>query len=84
MIVLLVISFYIAYQKYNLQNKDNYGIIFSPTITVKSSPATNSVDLFVIHEGTKVEIMDQVEGWYEIKIANGSIGWLPQNILRKI
>ncbi len=24
------------------------------------------------------------EGWYEIKIANGSIGWLPQNILRKI
>jgi len=84
MIILLVISFYIAYQKYNQQNKDNFGIIFSPTITVKSSPATNSVDLFVIHEGTKVEILDQVEGWYEIKIANGSLGWLPQNILRKI
>ncbi len=84
MVILLVLSFYIAYQKYNQQNNDNFAIVFSPTITIKSSPAKNSVDLFVIHEGTKVEIMDQVEGWYEIRISNGSIGWLPDNTLKKI
>lgn len=83
-IVLMFISFYVGYQKFSQQNKDNFAIIFAPTITVKSSPAKNSVDLFVIHEGTKVEIMDQVEGWYEIRIANGSVGWLPGNTLEKI
>ena len=83
-IIVMFVSFYISYQKYDQQNKNNFAIIFTPTITVKSSPAKNSVDLFVIHEGTKVEIMDQVEGWYEIRIANGSIGWLPDNTLKKI
>jgi tetratricopeptide (TPR) repeat protein len=82
--VLLLTSFYIAYQQYNLQSSDNYAIVFTPTVTVKSSPAKNSVDLFVIHEGTKVEITDQVEGWYEIRIANGSIGWLPMDSMKKI
>lgn len=82
--IMLITSFYIAYQQYNLQSRNNYAIVFTPTITVKSSPAKNSVDLFVIHEGTKVEITDQVEGWYEIRIANGSIGWLPEDSMRKI
>jgi tetratricopeptide (TPR) repeat protein len=83
-ILMLVISFYVAYQKNYHLSHDNYAIIFTPTVTIKSSPANNSVDLFVIHEGTKVEILDKVEGWYEIKIVNGSIGWLPEDVLRKI
>jgi tetratricopeptide (TPR) repeat protein len=83
-ILLMVTSFYVAYQKHYHLTHDNYAIIFTPTVTVKSSPAKNSVDLFVIHEGTKVEILDKVEGWYEIKIVNGSIGWLPNDVLRKI
>ncbi|MEA3477472.1 MAG: tetratricopeptide repeat protein [Bacteroidota bacterium] len=82
--IMLIISTTISYQKYNQQINDKYAIIFSPTITVKSSPSRSSVDLFVIHEGTKVEITDQVEGWHEIRIVNGSIGWVPQNILKKI
>lgn len=60
------------------------GIIFTPTLTVKSSPDENSTDLFVVHEGTKVTIMDNINGWYEIKIANGSVGWLPNNSVVKI
>ena len=59
-------------------------IVFTPTITVKSSPNPNSVDLFVIHEGAKVKIKDQVGEWYEIRIANGSVGWLPSSAIRKI
>jgi hypothetical protein len=52
------------------------GIIFTPTVTVKSSPSENSVDLFVIHEGTKVRILDELDGWTEVRIANGSVGWI--------
>lgn len=60
------------------------GIIFTPTVTVKSSPDDNSTDLFVVHEGTKVLLLDNINGWYEIKIANGSVGWLPNSTLVKI
>ena len=77
-------TFLVSLQKYKTFHNEKEAIIFIPTITVKSSPNPNSVDLFVIHEGSKVEIKDQVGEWYEIRIANGSVGWLPASSLRKI
>ncbi|MBN2173660.1 MAG: tetratricopeptide repeat protein [Bacteroidales bacterium] len=79
-----IFSFTIAYKKYNLVTKQKEAIVFTPTITVKSSPNPNSVDLFVIHEGSKVQIMEKVGDWYEIKIANGSVGWLPGQSIKQI
>lgn len=64
-----------AIQK-NEITKNNTAIIFSPTITLKSSPDKQSTDLFVLHEGTKVEVVDEVGEWREIKLADGSKGWL--------
>lgn len=83
-LVFFLLSLLVSIQTYNDFFSENQAIIFDPTITVKSSPTESSVDLFVIHEGTKVEILDKVEGWYEIKIANGSEGWLPESSLKKI
>jgi len=68
--------FFLTVQKHSSFKKHNEAIIFTPSITVKSSPSKNSVDLFVIHEGTKVYILDQVGAWKKIKIQNGSIGWI--------
>lgn len=80
------ISFTLALQKYYYSNEHKEAIVFTPTITVKSSPNQNSVDLFVIHEGTKLYITDEleVEGWLEIRIANGSVGWLPRSSVVQI
>jgi tetratricopeptide (TPR) repeat protein len=75
-LVLTLISFYIGNRSLRVLQDQQHGIIFTPTVTVKSSPTDNSVDLFVIHEGTKVELLDKLEGWSEVKIANGSIGWV--------
>jgi tetratricopeptide (TPR) repeat protein len=83
-VVLTIISFSISYQTYYQFTNKEEAIIFIPTLTVKSSPNPNSVDLFVIHEGTKVSISDAVEGWSEIKIANGSVGWVPTGSFKKI
>jgi len=81
---LTIFTFVIAYQKYNISKIQNEAIVFAPTITVKSSPNQNSVDLFVIHEGSKVNIIEKVGNWCEIKIANGSVGWLPAEALKNI
>ena len=86
-IVLLFFAFFtfiVAYQKYHLLSSQQEAIIFTPTITIKSSPNPNSVDLFVLHEGSKVKIIEHVGEWSEIKIANGSVGWLPTEALKKI
>ena len=64
-----------AQQKYASENQDQ-AIIMAPTVTVKSSPNAASVDLFVLHEGTKVTVLESSDGWNKVRIANGSVGWL--------
>lgn len=79
-IILLAVTiccFSITTKKYRYINSNKEGIVISPTITIKSSPSSTSVDLFVLHEGAKVKILDSTDEWEKIKIANGSVGWLP-------
>lgn len=82
-ILLTICAFSVATKKYNYMRSNNEGIIVSPTITVKSSPSTSSIDLFVLHEGSKVKILDKTGEWEKIKIANGSVGWLPSSTIIK-
>lgn len=79
---LLTLTFSI--QSYHRINKIHEAVVFNPSLTVKSSPTENSVDLFVVHEGTKVSITDQLGIWYEIRIANGSAGWVLKEMVKPI
>ena len=58
--------------------KTDTAIVMSPVSSVKSSPSSgSSKDLFVIHEGTKVTILDEVGSWKNIALADGRQGWIP-------
>ena len=83
-LILFGVSFLLARQKHTSFSRDHQAIVFTPTVTIKSSPTDSSIDLFVIHEGTKVQLTDHVGDWYEITIANGSVGWLKEEDIRKI
>jgi tetratricopeptide (TPR) repeat protein len=84
LITLMSVSFLFSISSYREYSKQSSAIVFTPTVTVKSSPAENSVDLFVIHEGTKVLITDKVEGWSEVRLANGNVGWVRTDTFRLI
>jgi tetratricopeptide (TPR) repeat protein len=59
-------------------------IIFTEAIYVKGSPIKDGANLFMLHEGTKVTIVDELEGWKKIRIANGNEGWLMEDALKEI
>ena len=83
-ILISLFSFLFAWQSYNNIMHRKEAIIFAPTVTIKSSPDEKSVDLFVLHEGAKVELIDNIGTWYEIRIANGSVGWLYESAIERI
>jgi tetratricopeptide (TPR) repeat protein len=83
-LVITIISFSLAFQNYRSFRTVQEAIVFDPSLTVKSSPTENSIDLFVIHEGTKVRITESLGDWMEIRIANGSTGWIPGSSIRMI
>ena len=83
-ILFSIAGFSMTYTRYDIQSKHLEAIVFDPTITVKSSPNQLGKDLFVIHEGTKVFILEEINEWCNIKIANGSAGWLPAVSIKRI
>jgi len=83
-LALTLLSFIFAQSQYSSLNNTTEAIIFSPSVTAKSTPDANSTDLFVIHDGTKVKVTDNVGDWSEIKIENGSKGWVSNSSFKII
>lgn len=56
---------------------ESSAIVTSAVASVKSSPSgDSSKDLFILHEGTKVRLLDEVGGWRNIELADGRQGWM--------
>ena len=71
-------------QKKAYMNADK-AIVMRPVVSVKSSPSAEaSKDLFILHEGTKVTVLDQVGTWNNISLADGRQGWLPAADMERI
>jgi len=51
-------------------------IIIAPSVTVRSSPSESGTELFILHEGTKVKINEEVSGWQNIRVVDGREGWI--------
>lgn len=75
--LLTVMSVSFAFwQKADYSRKDG-AVIMVPVVSVKSSPSSDtSTDLFILHEGTKVIILDEVGDWRNIELADGRQGWM--------
>ena len=84
LIVFVLSNLFAWQQKQNLLFRKG-AIITASSVTVKSTPAKNGTDLFILHEGTKVNITDgSMRGWLEIRIADGKEGWIERNKLEEI
>jgi len=79
----MVAGLFSGIRKEQLSNHDE-AIIMTGVITVKSSPDRSGTDLFQLHEGTKVHVKSSLGKWIEIKLGNGSIGWVEDVNIEKI
>jgi len=86
--IIFFLSFVMSYafgldQRNHLRDHST-AIVFSPVVSVKSSPDMGSADLFVIHEGTKVWVEDSIGDWRAVRLADGNKGWLLRNVIEMI
>jgi len=84
---LLILS--LASLAFTLRNKtlvydSKEAVIMTPLVNGKSAPDNSGTDLFLLHEGTKVTVEDEVGGWLEIRLSDGNKGWIPSNTLEII
>lgn len=77
LILLFIFSNVFAYQQKQKLIDRTGAIIISTAVSIKSTPAKSGTDLFILHEGTKVEIIDgSLHDWKEVRVADGKEGWI--------
>ncbi len=60
-------------------------VVVSPVSNVKSAPSdADAKDLFVLHEGTKVLLLDELGSWRNIELSDGRQGWVRSGDLEVI
>ena len=76
LVLFLLCMLFAHRQKQAFLNRDG-AIVVVPTVNVKKTPAANSSDECVIHEGTRVRITDKtIKGWLGIELGDGREGWI--------
>jgi len=79
-----ILTVFIANRQISYFEDHRQGIVFSSSVTVKSAPNERSRALFVVHDGTKVNVMESNNDWIRIKLANGNEGWMKIADLKEI
>ncbi|WP_025743690.1 tetratricopeptide repeat protein [Aquimarina pacifica] len=79
-----IFSVFFAFRQYNGFKNNQYAIIFAEETIIKSEPNLRSEEVFELHEGTKVKVMETVNDWKKIKLSDGKIGWIPAVDLKEL
>lgn len=64
--------------------KENYAIVYPEVVTLKTEPRAAAQDAFILHEGTKVNVLESVDNWKKVQLADDSVGWIPKEDIREI
>lgn len=75
-LLLLCVSLAFAFHKFNIDKNNRPAIVFAQESKVKSEPNLRSEEAFRLHEGTKVQVLDTVNNWKKIRLADGKTGWI--------
>jgi tetratricopeptide (TPR) repeat protein len=81
---LVAISLFFAFKSYHYVTTTKSAIIFAPQTQVKSAPTKNSEVNFELHEGSKVQVLEDLDNWRKIKIADGKTGWMNVDDLKEL
>lgn len=83
-LLILILTISVAAVKLNRENKRLEAIVVDKSVVVKLSPDEKGKDGFVIHEGLKILLEDEIDNWRKIRLPDGKVGWLLSDTIRQI
>lgn len=76
LILLIFTLLFASWQKLDYLRADD-AVVMRPVVSVKSAPSQmDTKDLFILHEGTCVQVLDSVGEWCDVRLSDGREGWL--------
>lgn len=80
LIALVMAAAFAAYRLHEVTDRSE-AIIMQPKVDVHGEPREGATTVVMLHEGTKVSVLQEQNGWYEVKLSSGIVGWAPPSSL---
>ncbi len=79
---LLIICLSISFHQFNKSQNTIEAIVYNSEVSIKNEPTNDANESFILHEGTKVFVLDGVDDWKKIRLSDGKIGWLKKKDIK--
>ncbi|MDR2414150.1 MAG: tetratricopeptide repeat protein [Odoribacteraceae bacterium] len=77
-------SVWFAAKQYRRETVRDQAIVMTPSVVVRGAPDPSGTELYVVHEGLKITVIDSLGQWYNIRLADGNVGWVPRADIESI
>lgn len=82
--VLLLLTISSAISAKNAYDSEKPAIVFAEIVEVKSEPQKASATAFMLHEGTKVFVLESMSNWKKIQLTDGTEGWIDKSKIKEV
>lgn len=79
-----ILSLVFAFVQYRDFKAYQPAIVFADEIAIRSEPNANSDEVFTLHAGTKVNVLEELNSWQKIRLADGKTGWIPDSEIKPL
>lgn len=83
-LLFIALSVFAAIFEKSTYNMERPAIVFSSIAGVKSEPQKDAQDAFIVHEGTKVYVLESLDGWKKVELLDGNQGWIEQSAIKEL
>ncbi|WP_276168885.1 tetratricopeptide repeat protein [Zobellia alginiliquefaciens] len=83
-LLIMITSVVFAFLQYNEFKADRPAIVFAKEASVKAEPNKRGLEAFALHEGTKVNVIEELNDWKKIRISDGTTGWIPSEDIKTL
>jgi tetratricopeptide (TPR) repeat protein len=83
-LLLLLISIFSAVFEKNRIKNERPAIVFAENASVKGEPKTSSTETILLHEGTKVYILESIANWKKVQLTDETTGWIQEDAIKDL
>ncbi|HMK06783.1 MAG TPA: tetratricopeptide repeat protein [Flavobacterium sp.] len=80
----IIVSLLSALFEKSHDKNERPAVVFAEVTAVKSEPKASASDVFMLHEGTKVFVMEKLDDWKRIELTDGTEGWIESSALKEV
>ncbi len=84
LLIISLLGFTLANDRINQIQHSSRGVVLQKEIVLRSAPDTQSKEVFLLHAGATVQVLDQIGDWYKVSLRDGMQGWLPEVSFERI